>query len=200
MRRIVRNTCLVFFNVAFASWCIADTYTVDDDGKADFNNIQDAIDVAENGDEILVMPGDYFGSGQNGSGDSVVRMNGKSVWLHSSNGPEQTVINGLGKMRGIMCVDGETSGTHIQGFRIENCYAMPYDWDGNGSQSYGTSGGGMANVGSSPRVSDCAFVNNVGEAGGGGMFNYNGSSPIIYNCSFVANGASSNGFGGGMSN
>ena len=39
--------------------CIAETWTVDDDGKADFNNIQDAFDNANDGDEIVVMPGTY---------------------------------------------------------------------------------------------------------------------------------------------
>ena len=37
----------------------AETWTVDDDGKAVFDNIQAAVDAASNGDEILVMPGTY---------------------------------------------------------------------------------------------------------------------------------------------
>jgi len=37
------------------STALADTWTVDDDGKADFDNIQDAIDAASDGDEIIVV-------------------------------------------------------------------------------------------------------------------------------------------------
>ena len=37
----------------------ADTWTVDDDGKADFNNIQAAVDAASDGDTINVAPGTY---------------------------------------------------------------------------------------------------------------------------------------------
>ncbi len=37
-------------------------WTVDDDGKADFDNIQAAVDAASDGDEILVEPGTYTGS------------------------------------------------------------------------------------------------------------------------------------------
>ncbi len=35
---------------------LADTWTVDDDGKADFSDLQDAVSSASNGDEILVFP------------------------------------------------------------------------------------------------------------------------------------------------
>ena len=34
------------------STALAETWTVDDDGKADFDNIQAAIDAASDGDEI----------------------------------------------------------------------------------------------------------------------------------------------------
>ena len=33
------------------------TWAVDDDGKADFDNIQAAVDAASDGDELIVMPG-----------------------------------------------------------------------------------------------------------------------------------------------
>jgi pectin methylesterase-like acyl-CoA thioesterase len=36
--------------------------TVDDDGAADFDNIQAAVDSAGNGDEIIVQPGTYTAS------------------------------------------------------------------------------------------------------------------------------------------
>ena len=38
---------------------LADVLTVDDDGPANFSTIQDAIDAAENGDVILIQPGQY---------------------------------------------------------------------------------------------------------------------------------------------
>ena len=38
------------------STALATTWTVDDDGKADFDNIQSAIDASSDGDEILVAP------------------------------------------------------------------------------------------------------------------------------------------------
>ena len=58
----------------FAGTSFATTWTVDDDGKADFNNIQAAVDAAVDGDEILVMPGTYTGTGA-----EVVDMEGNQV-------------------------------------------------------------------------------------------------------------------------
>ena len=66
------------FTLAITTASFADTWTVDDDGKADFDNIQAAVDAASDGDEIIVMPGTYTGSG-----DHVVNMNGKEVLLRS---------------------------------------------------------------------------------------------------------------------
>lgn len=40
--------------------CGAATYTVDDDGPADYDKIQYAINAAEDGDTVLVMEGHYF--------------------------------------------------------------------------------------------------------------------------------------------
>ena len=78
-------TCLTVTLVSGA--VSATTWTVDDDGKADFDNIQAAVDAASDGDEIIVMPGTYT-STQDGH---VVNMLGKAVWLHSSDGTEVTI-------------------------------------------------------------------------------------------------------------
>ena len=51
----------------------AATWTVDDDGPADFDNIQAAINASSDGDEIVVEPGTYTGT----RGHAVVDMLGK---------------------------------------------------------------------------------------------------------------------------
>ena len=85
---------------------VATTWTVDY-GKGDFNNIQDAVNAANDGDEIIVAPGLYT-SPEYG----VVDMLGKEIWLHSSDGQEVTFIDGQGARRGII-VNGVTSNTII---------------------------------------------------------------------------------------
>ena len=49
----------VLFTVACASSALADTWTVDDDGPADFSTIQAAVDAAAAGDTLLVASGLY---------------------------------------------------------------------------------------------------------------------------------------------
>jgi|TARA_B100000315_G_C14165034_1_gene401844 archaellum component FlaG (FlaF/FlaG flagellin family) len=58
-----------------SSSLFATTWTVDDDGKADFSNIQDAIDVASDGDEIVVADGQYFEN---------ITFSGKAVTVRST--------------------------------------------------------------------------------------------------------------------
>lgn len=52
-------TYLGFFVLLVAIPCPATTWTVDDDGPADFASIQEAINAAWHGDIILVQPGTY---------------------------------------------------------------------------------------------------------------------------------------------
>ena len=137
------------------STALADTWTVDDDGKADFDNIQAAVDAASDGDEIIVMPGTYTyssgcsdpGPGEPGDTDcTVVNLLGKEIWLHSSDGQVVTIINGEDLHRGILCCSGETSNTIIEGFTITN--------------GFSENGGGMLNSNSSPTLTNCIFENN----------------------------------------
>jgi predicted outer membrane repeat protein len=171
---------LLIISIWITSTAIADTWTVDDDGKADFDNIQAAIDAASNGDEILVYPGTYTDSG-----DQVVDMLGKAVWLHSSEGAEATIIDGEYVRRGIFCNSGETLNTIIEGFMITN---------GNA-----TSGAGMKCLNySRPTILDCIFLNNtaVGQNGlGGGIYCHQYATPRIESCTFMNNDA---GQGGGF--
>src|SRR5436190_4148148 len=63
-------------------------------------NIQDAVDVAGGGDEVLVANGIYQGTGRasfEGTTNRVVV--NKTLFLHSANGAAATVIDGGGLMR-----------------------------------------------------------------------------------------------------
>ena len=63
------------------------TIYVDDDGPADFNNIQAAIDDANDGDTVLVAPGTYTGTGNRDISVS------KSITIRSEQGPLSCIID-----------------------------------------------------------------------------------------------------------
>jgi len=190
------------------STALADTWTVDDDGKADFDNIQDAINASSNGDTILIAFGVYY--------EVNISLEGKAITISGetfSNGSPAVIINGESLGTVFYCINGETENTVIENLiitggsyvlgggmicdsshpTITNC-----TFSNNLAESYG---GGMFNSNSSPTLTNCIFKNNVGEVYGGGMYNTE-SSPVITDCTFEFNVAakSSNAGGGGMFN
>ncbi|MCH2134094.1 MAG: right-handed parallel beta-helix repeat-containing protein [Phycisphaerales bacterium] len=149
----------------------------------DYPTIQEAVDAAVNGDDILVLPGTYTSGGP-----YVVDMLGKEVTLRSTNGPSFTFIDGFGKVAGINCSSGETNLTVIDGFTIRNCF---------------NNKGGCMRIsgGSSPTVQDCAFLTGVATLTGGAVWcSGSGSNPLFTNCQFNFNEATgSTGTGGAVS-
>jgi len=179
------------------------TITVDDDGPADFDNIQAAIDAAWYGDTILVTDETYTevwhgdtilvaDGTYTGEGNRDIDFLGKAITLRSENGPNNCIIDCNGTEaephRGFYFHSGEDENSVLDGFTITNGCA--------------TSGGGICCEESSPTVTNCAFSGNLayGESGGGGMYN-NSGNPTIINCTFSGNSAASDyARGGGMSN
>jgi hypothetical protein len=152
-------TCLVVS--VLSGMALADTWTVDDDGKADFNNIQAAVDAASDGDEIIVAPGTYTSNGS-----TVVSVQDKSLWLHSSGGYSVTKIDGEGQN---MCLSLSNSDSTIEGFKFKN--------------GYGAFVGGMYINESDATVNNCLFDNNYGAIIAGGLV-ASASNVVISNTDF----------------
>jgi predicted outer membrane repeat protein len=107
--------------------------------------IQEAIDIAADGDEIVVAPGVY---------NELINLQGKRIHLNSSNGSDETVIDGAGLDGSVIsCVSGETEKTVIEGFTITR---------GKGTaNSQGQRWGGAAYLEwSSCTFCDCTFRDN----------------------------------------
>ena len=161
----------VLLTVAFVTTARADIINV----PRDFLTIQEAIDMAMNGDEVVVAPGTY---------NEVIDFLGKAIIVRSTDGPDVTIIDARQTGTVVTCDSDEGPGSVLEGFTITN-----------GSAGLG---GGMRNANSSPTVTNCTFSGNVGAFGGGGMAN-SGGSPTVTNCTFSENTASFSG-GGGMFN
>jgi len=161
------------------------TIYIDDDGPADFNNIQAAIDDSHNGDTVKIMPGIYTGNGNRG-----IDFKGKAITVQSTEPDDpcviaSTVLDCQGLNRGFYFHSQENSDSVINGLTIINGYAAD--------------GGGIINDFSSPTIKNCIFKGNSVDSfsgHGGGMYNYI-CNPIIMNCTFSNNYAH---YGAGMYN
>ncbi|HOW96687.1 MAG TPA: choice-of-anchor Q domain-containing protein [Kiritimatiellia bacterium] len=132
-------------------------------------NIQQAIDVAADGDTVLVTNGTYFLSAQ------INVTNG--VAIRSANGFYVTTVNGNNSVR---CFDVSNAAAVVEGFAI--------------TRGRTTARGGGVSV-AAGSVQNCVIVNNVGQNGGAGAYCRPGG--VISNCVILSNIYSGSGNGAG---
>lgn len=182
----MKTACL--FTVAFVlvgASARADLITVDDDGPADFDTIQAAIDFAVGGDVVLVQPGAYV---------EAIDFLGKAIAVRSALGPLSSSIKAPPDADSPTVTFASKEGTlaTISGFKIGG---------GNGriieDPVFGPSlaGGAIFCYEASPQILNCDMVGNTIDGHGAGMLVMRGS-PTITNCTFTGNEAS--GHGGGI--
>lgn len=124
---------------------------------ADQPTIQAAINIAMNGDTVLVSPGVFKEN---------IDFHGKAITVASQSGPAVTIIDG-GNLGTVVTFDtSEGSTSQLKGFTIRN-----------GSASFGA---GITMLGTSPTIVGNYFVSNIEGSGGfGAAIGGNGSSPDI---------------------
>ena len=112
---------------------------------ADYS-IQDAIEAAQDGDEIAVGPGMYR---------VALDLRGKSLRLFSTDGPQSTVLRSTVSKPVLKVMDGAT-GASLEGFTIEDGEGTEQVWIvGNGWM-----GGGVFVHQGSLTILDCVFSGN----------------------------------------
>jgi len=154
---------------------------VDDDGPADFNNIQAAINDSNDGDTVVVADGIYTGLGNRD-----IDFQGKAITVRSENGPENCIIDcqatGQDNHRGFYFHRAEGPDSVVDGFTITNGYFWYSgdDWTDN-------CGGGIQCCHASPTITrNIIRGNSVGYAGNG--ICCDASSAIITNNVIAGNG------------
>jgi parallel beta-helix repeat protein len=167
-------TCVLSLSVTFfpsisfgATICVPSEYLT----------IQAAIDVASDGDTVLIADGTYTGSG-----NINIDFGGKAITVQSENGPDNCVVDCNGHGRGVYFHSSEGTDSVVSGLTIIGGWA--------------DEGGGIYCSQSSPTITNCVISGNSICLGcyGGGIYLYQ-SSPTITNCIISDNRAVNTAFG-----
>ena len=126
--------------------------------------IQDAVDMALDGNQVLVSSGTYMEN---------IDFLGKAITLRSDAGAEVTVIDGSRSGSVVTFNNGEDMDAVLDGFTIRN-----------GDAELG--GGIYCASFTSPMITDCTIIENSALLGGGGVY-CEGSSPVITRCTISGN-------------
>jgi predicted outer membrane repeat protein len=180
--RVWRLIPLLLFVVVFCPFADGKIIYVDDDGQANFDKIQAAIDDANDGDTVLVTPGTYTGEGNRD-----IDFKGKAITVRSTDPNnleivKETVINCQGSEenphRGFQFVSGEGRDSILAGFKIINGFGSEIEI----ASSNWSMGGAVLCLNSSPTISGCVIERNFAGSGygwGGGIYCFNSSAAII---------------------
>jgi predicted outer membrane repeat protein len=200
---------ILFIFIVLSFPTLAATYTVDDDGPADFTTIQSAINAAINGDEIIIAPGTYTGTGNYN-----IDFLGKAITVRSQdpndwNVIKSTVIDCYGHT-GFHFHNAEDGNSALSGVTIQNGTGMEKIISvliDDGTKSVGLPwpsetkdynlfyGGAVVCEGANPAISKCFFIQNgyretdlnSSFLGRGGAIYCEDGSPEISECIFENN-------------
>lgn len=147
-----------------------------------YSKIQDAINIAVDGDIVMVNDGTYVEN---------INFNGKAITVESKNGAENTIIDGsnptdtnYGSV--VIFASEEGNDSVLEGFTVTG-------GTGTSPTGRGAHGGGIYCYYSSPSITRCIIDENTASYYGGGIYCYNSSPLITY--STITNNNANNGGG-----
>lgn len=164
---MLQRTCMLVITLAclLTPGVVAATTILVPSGQP---TIQQGINVATEGDTVLVASGTYTGSLNRD-----LDFGGTNLSLISESGQGFTDIDCDYLGRGFFFHSGEDTTSVVRGFSITNAVAD-------------TGAGAYCVNGSSPRFEECTFTDNTAQNRGGGL-RCDASSPIVRYCEFSLN-------------
>ncbi|MHC4203470.1 MAG: outer membrane protein assembly factor BamB family protein [Planctomycetota bacterium] len=148
----MRKAILILIMLSVVSTTIASERLVPNQ----YPTIQDAINVADNGDTVIVEANTYR---------EKVDFMGKAITVRSSNPNDfetvkNTIIDGRGLYSCVVFSAGESSNSILEGFTITNGGGTYFDYSYNGGQIIDKAGGGIFCLNSSPTIRYCNIIGN----------------------------------------
>ena len=157
-----RTTSMIVWAVAVIA-ALASTAAVRAGGTvirvpADQATIQDAINAAFNGDEVVISAGTY---------NETISFGGKAITVRGDTGdPTDVIIDGGASGTSVVtCAASEGAGSRLIGLTVTN-------------GAVGLTGGGLFINMASPTVSNCRFTGNTAASGGGAIVVIGGIRPL----------------------
>jgi parallel beta-helix repeat protein len=162
------------------------TWNISSSGQ--YENIQQAIDDANDGETIIITMGTHLGPGNRD-----IEFKGKAITVQSADPNDSEVVAGT-----IIDSEGSASephrGFHIRGGENANSVIAGLTITG-GVGRY--EGGAIRCCLSSPTIKNCLITDNLSGGRAGGIYCGDGSNPTIANCTFTGN-AAVYGYGGAI--
>ncbi len=191
-----------------------------------YTDLQDALVVAQDRDEIWVAEGVYYpdkGGGKIDRGGSFFLKNGVKIYggfagtetARSQRQPRVNVTvlsgdidrNDITDSNGVVTTTANITGSNashviynsdVNSTAVLDGFTITAGYANVGGLCPNNCGGGMLNIRSSPEINQISFSGNRAAVNGGGMANWDNSHPKISQVSFSGNTANDN--GGGMFN
>jgi len=199
--KTMKNIFFILICLVATPICRGRTITVDDDGPADFDDIQAAIDDANDGDTVEILPGTYTGPGNRD-----IDFLGKAITVRSTdpndaNTVASAVIDCARQGQAFLFQNSEDAHSVLDGLTITNPYGggsaiycagsgpalrncvLTSNW--NGDQHIRSGQAVLCIGGSSATIDGCVFTRNSTDFGG--AINCYQSTCTITNCVFCGN-------------
>jgi hypothetical protein len=156
-----------------------------------YPSISAGVQAANQGDTVLVAPGNYTGQG-----NSSINFTGKAITVCSEAGPDFTAIVPAVDQSAFYFASGEPPAATIKGFTLRDGYRAVWCFESSPTVinciffrngSYDESGGAFFGTNSSPSFIDCDFIENSADGGSGGAIALIYGNLTLTNCTFTRN-------------